>query len=385
MYGKRILMVLGTRPEAVKLAPVYHALMANKQIAETKVCLTGQHNKMLYKAIEHFEIERDYDLQLMMKGQTLFELTASLMLSLDGVLEDYKPDLILVQGDTTTAFAGALAGYYKQIQVGHVEAGLRTADKFAPFPEEINRRLACVLADHHFAPTERSKEALLNEGVPESSISVTGNTVLDALTFTLKKIKQNPPVLEGLEDIIDSERKIVLITGHRRENFGEGFENICDAIWTLAAKFRDVDWIYPVHLNPNVQEPVYSMLEGLPNVHLVPPMEYVPFVRLMSISHIILTDSGGIQEEAPSLGKPVLVMRETTERQEAVEAGTAILVGTNKEKIIMEASRLLTDQDVWKSMSKINNPFGDGESANRIVEYIEKYFYMHETEKVLAY
>jgi len=363
---------MGTRPEVIKLAPVYHALKEKEQIVETSVCLTGQHQEMLYQAIEHFEIAPDYDLKLMKDDQTLFELTSSLISSLARVLEDYKPDLILVQGDTTTAFVSGLAGYYKQIQVGHVEAGLRTANKFSPFPEEMNRRLVGVLADHHFAPTERAKEALLKEGVPESTIIVTGNTVIDALLFTLKKVEEKPPVIEGLEEVLGSGRKIILITGHRRENFGEGFANICEAIRTLAMELRDVSFIYPVHLNPNVQKPVYSMLEELPNVFLVPPLSYMQFVRLMSAAHIIITDSGGVQEEAPSLGKPVLVMRETTERQEAVEAGTAILVGTDKDKIVGEAVRLMTDRDAWEIMSKIKNPFGDGKSAKRIVEYIEK-------------
>ncbi len=363
---------MGTRPEAIKLAPVYHELKGRPEVAETRVCLTGQHREMLYQAVEHFEIESDYDLKLMKEGQTLFEITSSLIFNLEGVLEDFKPELILIQGDTTTAFAAGLAGYYKQIQVGHVEAGLRTSDKFAPYPEEMNRRLAGVLADHHFAPTERAKEALLKEGVAESAVIVTGNTVIDALLYTLDRVKKSPPSVEGLDEIISGERKIVLITGHRRENFGEGFKDICGAIRNLAMKFRDVVFIYPVHLNPNVQGPVYSVLGELPNVFLVSPLGYVPFVYLMSAAHIILTDSGGIQEEAPSLGKPVLVMRETTERQDAVEAGTAVLVGTDKDKIVREVSRLLTDNEAWKSMSEKKNPFGDGQSSCRIVEYIEK-------------
>ncbi len=374
VMAKKILIVMGTRPEAIKLSPVIHALQERKDVAETRVCLTGQHKEMLYQAIEHFDIDPDYDLKLMKKDQTLFELSAALIANLDEVLENYKPDLILVQGDTTTAFMGGLAGYYKHIQVGHVEAGLRTANKFAPFPEEMNRRLAGVLADHHFAPTERSKAALMREGVCESSIIVTGNTVLDALLYTLIKVKKNPPVLNGLEEIMNSGRQIVLITGHRRENFGEGFTNICRAIRLLAEKFKDTEFIYPVHLNPNVQEPVYSIVGNLSNVHLISPISYVPFVRLMSAAHVILTDSGGIQEEAPSLGKPVLVMRDTTERQEAVEAGTAILVGTDQDKIVAEVSRLLTDQKAWEVMSNIKNPFGDGISSKRIVSYIEHFF-----------
>ena len=362
---------MGTRPEAIKLAPVIHALKKNPHIAETKVCLTGQHREMLYQAVDHFEIVPDYDLKVMKNDQTLFELTASLISGLDRVLEDLKPDMILVQGDTTTAFVGGLAGYYKKIRVGHVEAGLRTANKFSPFPEEMNRRLAGVLADYHFAPTKRAKEALLKEGVRESDIVVTGNTVIDALLFTMNKIEKNPPVIDGLEEVLDSGRKIVLITGHRRENFGQGFKDICGAIQTLALKLKDAAFIYPVHLNPNVQGPVYAMLSQLPNVYLVPPLGYVPFIRLMAAAYIILTDSGGIQEEAPSLGKPVLVMRDITEREEAIDAGTAVLVGTDKEKIVRESVRLMTDRAAWETMSRIKNPFGDGRSAHRIVQYIE--------------
>jgi len=367
----KILIVVGTRPEAIKLAPVVHALKGRPHLTETRVCLTGQHKEMLYQVIDHFEITPDYDLKLMKSNQTLFELTASLIFNLAPVLEDFMPDLILVQGDTTTAFVGGLAGYYKKIQVGHVEAGLRTENKFSPFPEEMNRRLAAVLADHHFAPTERAKEALLKEGVANSNIIVTGNTVIDALLFTLRKVKENPPVIEELEGILGSGRKIVLITGHRRENFGEGFKDICEAVRILSMELKDAAFIYPVHMNPNVQGPVYSLLGELPNVFLLPPLGYVPFVRLMAAAHIILTDSGGIQEEAPSLGKPVLVMRDTTERQESVDAGTAVLVGTDKEKIVKEVVRLMTDGAAWETMSRIKNPFGDGKSAFRIVEYIE--------------
>jgi len=368
---KKILIIIGTRPEAIKLAPVFHALKGKSNILEAKICLTGQHQEMLYQTIEHFEITPDYDLKLMKNDQSLFDLTASLISSFERIIEDSKPDMILVQGDTTTAFAGALAGYYKRIQVGHIEAGLRTANKFSPFPEEMNRRLVGVLADHHFAPTARAKEALQREGIPEEDIIVTGNTVVDALLFTLEKIKKNPPSIDGLDEVVNSGRKIILVTGHRRENFGEGFKNICGAIGELAVQLKDAAFIYPVHLNPNVQLPVYSMLGKLPNVFLVPPLGYVQFVRLMAASHLILTDSGGVQEEAPSLGKPVLVMRETTERQEAVEAGTAILVGTDKERIVREVTRLMTDRTAWETMSKIKNPFGDGKSADRVVEYIE--------------
>jgi len=367
---KKILVVIGTRPEAIKLAPVYHQLKLRDAHFETKVCLTGQHQEMLYQAIEHFEIVPDYDLKIMKKGQSLFELTSSLISSLEIILDESRPDMILVQGDTTTAFIGALAGFYKNITVGHIEAGLRTTNKFSPFPEEMNRHLASVLADYHFAPTERSRDALIKENVPNSSIIVTGNTVVDALFYTLDKVNENPLKIEGLEEVLDSGRKIVLITGHRRENFGKGFRSICRAIKSISGDFRDVSFVYPVHLNPNVQAPVYSILGKLINVHLISPLGYVPFVRLMSAAHIILTDSGGVQEEAPSLGRPVLVMRETTERPEAVEAGTALLVGTDEEMIKSEVARLLTDTEAWERMSEVRNPFGDGRSAFRIVDYI---------------
>ncbi len=367
---KRILVIIGTRPEVIKMAPVVQALCNQSDIFETKVCSTGQHNEMLYQAVEYFDINLDYDLKLMKKEQTLSQITAALAKFLPDVLEDFKAHTILVQGDTTSAFIGGLVGYYQQIQVGHVEAGLRTENKFAPFPEEMNRRLLGVLTDHHFAPTQRAKQALLQEGVEESRIVVTGNTVIDALFYILKKNEVSTPSLGHLEPVISNGRKMVLITGHRRENFGEGFKNICEAIHKLALEFKDIALIYPVHLNPNVQDPVYRILGKLDNVYLVPPMGYVPFVRLLNAAHIVLTDSGGIQEEASSLGKPVLVMREVTERLEAVESGNALLVGTDKSEIFKEASRLLTDSAAWNAMSKISNPFGDGKAAMRIVEYL---------------
>ncbi len=369
---KRILVIVGTRPEVIKMAPVIKALRSQPDIFETKVCSTGQHAEMLYHTIEYFDIKLDYDLKLMKEGQTLSQLTAALVKHLPVVFEDFHPHIILIQGDTTSAFVGGLVSYYQQIQIGHIEAGLRTENKYAPFPEEMNRRLVGILSDHHFAPTQRAKQALLHEGVEESQIIVTGNTVIDALFYILKKIEKSPPSLGHLDPIIANGQKIILITGHRRENFGEGFKNICEAIRTLAQELNDIVLIYPVHLNPNVQKPVYKILGKLPNVYLVPPMGYVPFVRLMNAAYIVLTDSGGIQEEAPSLGKPVLVMREVTERQEAVEAGTALLVGADKSKIVYEASRLSTDKAAWNAMSKINNPFGDGKAASRIVDYLAK-------------
>ena len=327
---------------------------------------------MLYQAIGYFDIEGDFDLKLMRKEQTLPQITSRLVENLQNVIDEYKPDVILVQGDTTSAFIGSLIGYYNKIKVGHVEAGLRTDNKFAPFPEEMNRRLVGVLSDYHFAPTIRAQNALLHEGVNSNQVIVTGNTVIDALFYTLNKIKKDPPYLDGLENIISEGKRIILITGHRRENFGQGFQDICHAIAEIANCFKDVQLIYPVHLNPNVQKPVYGILGNLPNVRLVDPMGYIPFVRLMNESYLVLTDSGGIQEEAPSLGKPVLVMREVTERQEAVEAGTAILVGTNKEKIISEVSRLLTNKEAWDTMSNKENPFGDGNASGRIVEFFLK-------------
>jgi UDP-N-acetylglucosamine 2-epimerase (non-hydrolysing) len=371
MKKKKVLVVVGTRPEIIKMAPVIHNLVEREDTFNTKVCLTGQHREMLYQSIEFFDINVDYNLNVMRKGQTLSQLTAALVKNLTDVLEDFKPHIILVQGDTTSAFVGALVGNYHRIQVGHVEAGLRTYNKNAPFPEETNRCLITVLTDRHFAPTLRAKQALITEGVDESKVIVSGNTVVDALFQTIEKIKVSPPLLGEIEPIVSNGHTIVLITGHRRENFGKGFENICMAVQSLAEDFRNCNFIYPVHLNPKVQRPVFKILGDVPNVHLVPPMGYVPFVRLMSASHMILTDSGGIQEEAPSLGKPVLVMRDATERPEAIEAGTAILVGVDKHKIVREASRLLTDDAAWEAMSKVNNPYGDGKAAVRIVDCLE--------------
>jgi UDP-N-acetylglucosamine 2-epimerase (non-hydrolysing) len=369
--AKRVLAIIGTRPEIIKMIPVIRALREKCDMFTTQVCSTGQHRELSDQLIEYFKIRIDYDLNIMKESQTLTHLTAKMLEKLRGVIEDFKPDVILVQGDTTTAFIGALAGYYQRVQVGHVEAGLRTYEKYAPFPEEMNRRLVGVLADHHFAPTERAKKALLDEGIKESNIIVTGNTVIDTLLIVQQKIKDSPPSLGELEPIVSNGGKIVLITGHRRENFGEGFKNICEAIKSLSQIFSDTSFIYPVHLNPNVQKPVYHILGKLANVHLIPPMGYVPFVRLMSLSHIILTDSGGIQEEASSLGRPVLVMREVTERPEAVDAGTAMLVGTERMKIVQSASKLITDDTAWNAMSRVSNPYGDGKAARRIITYLE--------------
>lgn len=368
---KKVLVLLGTRPEAIKLAPVINELRKYPDFFETAVCSTGQHREMLDQVIQHFDLKIDFDLKLMTKGQALSSLTAALLTKLPEVFEFFMPDMVLVQGDTTTAFGGALTAYYQHVEVGHVEAGLRTNDKFAPFPEEMNRRLTGKLADHHFAPTKKSKDSLVNEGVEQSKILITGNTVIDALLYTIDKNNNcSRPSLGELDAILENKNKKVLITGHRRENFGNGFLNICHAISSLAETFNNVEFVYPVHLNPNVQSPVNSILKGKDNIHLIPPVDYSSFVRLMNDSYIILTDSGGVQEEAPSLGKPVLVMRDVTERPEAVESGTSILVGTDKNVIYNEVSKLLKDNDVWIAMSNIDNPFGDGKASQRIVNYL---------------
>jgi UDP-N-acetylglucosamine 2-epimerase (non-hydrolysing) len=368
---KKILIVIGTRPEVIKMAPVIKALQELPAFFETRVCLTAQHREMSDRIIEHFDLKVDYDLDVMRKDQSLDEVTAAIIDKIQEPLADFSPNIVLVQGDTTSAFVGALAGYYRQVQVGHVEAGLRTNDKYAPFPEEMNRRMVAALADHHFAPTERARRALVREGIDSKSIVVTGNTVIDALLITLDKIRSGGVHLGELEPVVENGKKIVLITGHRRENFGDGFRSICEAIKMLAQEFSDCEFVYPVHLNPNVQRPVFMILGDMKNVHLVRPMGYVQFVRLMEAAYIILTDSGGIQEEAPSLGKPVLVMRDVTERPEAVEAGTAIIVSSEKKKIFQEAARLLTDRASWGVMSQSRNPYGDGKAAGRIVRYLE--------------
>lgn len=354
------------------MAPIILELKKKSKDFKTQVCMSGQHRELVDQIIGNFNFQVDFDLNVMTKGQNLGQLTARLIEGLYKIIESFKPDLILVQGDTTTAFVGALAGFYQQIQVGHVEAGLRTSNKYAPFPEEMNRHLIGVLADHHFAPTNKSKFELLKEGVNDKKILVTGNTVIDALFLAIKRVRKNPPLLGELNALLSKGNRIVLITGHRRENFGEGFEKICQAIKSLAKRFIDVTFVYPVHLNPNVQQPVRRILGNLKNVSLTPPLDYFPFVRLMSRSSIILTDSGGIQEEAPSLGIPVVVMREVTERSEAVEAGTAILVGTDKKKIFETVSMLLTDEQAWKAMSQAANPYGDGKASRRIVDYLVK-------------
>ncbi len=355
-----ICVVFGTRPEAIKLCPVVLALRKNP-LFDCKVCVTGQHKEMLYQVLDVFGVKPDVDLALMRPNQTLGELTARAVASLDEYLANVKPDIVMVQGDTTTVLAGALAAFYNRIPVAHVEAGLRTGNMESPWPEEANRVLTTRLAKWHFCPTETNRQNLLREGVDSSGIYVTGNTVIDALMIAKDKVK----------GITDGKRR-VLITGHRRENFGRGFEHICMAIKKLATNFPDVEFIYPVHLNPNVQEPVHRLLDGLANVSLISPQPYLPFVELMKNSYFILTDSGGVQEEAPGLGKPVLVMRDTTERPEAVTAGTVKLVGTDAEDIYREAHLLLTDESAYAKMASAVNPYGDGHATERIVEILAK-------------
>jgi UDP-N-acetylglucosamine 2-epimerase (non-hydrolysing) len=365
-----ILVIFGTRPEVIKLAPVVMALRKRAVDFNTYVCATAQHRQMLDQALGAFQLEVDEDLDIMTPGQSLAQVTARAVERLDGVMDRVKPDMVLVQGDTTTAFCGALAAYYHQAKVGHVEAGLRTGDKYAPFPEEINRRLISHLGDLHFAPTERARQALLAEGIREDCIYVTGNTVIDALLWVRDRVRDHPPVLPaGLEEWMDG-KQVVLVTGHRRESFGEGFENICRAIRQVAEAEPETAFVYPVHLNPKVREPVQRILGGHERIHLIEPLGYEPFVWLMDRSRLVLTDSGGVQEEAPSLGKPVLVMREVTERPEGIEAGNARLVGTSKEGIVAGLMEILCDPIKYQAMASVSNPYGDGLAANRIVEIL---------------
>lgn len=366
---KKVLTVFGTRPEAIKMAPLVKALEQDTRF-EAKVCVTAQHREMLDQVLDLFEIQPDFDLNLMKAGQTLPEVTSRILLELTPVLKEFKPDMVLVHGDTATTFAASLAAYYEQIAVGHVEAGLRTGNIYSPWPEEANRKLTGALTKYHFAPTETSKQNLLKENYSDSEISVTGNTVIDALLMVKDKVDQDKVLNETLKaqfPFLDENKKLVLVTGHRRESFGGGFERICQSLNTLATKYPDIQICYPVHLNPNVQQPVNEHLSGVDNVFLIKPQQYLPFVYLMNRANIILTDSGGIQEEAPSLGKPVLVMRNTTERPEAVEAGTVKLVGTNVELIVNEVSKLLNDEDYYNEMSFAHNPYGDGKACERIL------------------
>ena len=371
----RALVVFGTRPEAIKLAPVLSVLKRAEDRFITRVCVTAQHREMLDQVLQLFGIQPDHDLNLMQPGQNLFELTGRLLNGLKPVLEHERPDVVLVQGDTTTAMAGALAAFYQRVKVGHVEAGLRTHNKSAPFPEEINRRIAGVIADYHFAPTEGARENLRREAVSDASIFVTGNTVVDALLSVTRLIADSPDnrELTAKFSFLDSRKRLLLVTGHRRENFGKGFENICLALAELVRRHPDLEIVYPVHLNPNVQEPVNRILGRFQTrVHLILPQDYLPFVYLLGRCYLVLTDSGGLQEEAPSLGKPVLVMRETTERPEAVTAGTVELVGTAQERIIARVPTLLQDEDDCQQMSFAHNPYGDGQAAERTVGTLEQ-------------
>jgi UDP-N-acetylglucosamine 2-epimerase (non-hydrolysing) len=373
MTKKRILTIFGTRPEAIKMAPLVHALVADERF-EAKVCVTAQHREMLDQVLELFEISPDYDLNLMKAGQSLTDITCGILRGLQPILTEFKPDYVLVHGDTATTISTSLAAYYQQIKVGHVEAGLRTGNIYSPWPEEGNRKLTGAIADLHFAPTEISKQNLLKENILAEKIIVTGNTVIDALHDVIEKLETNVELKSSLEDqfnFLAGNKRIVLITGHRRESFGGGFERICEAIAQMATAFPDVEFVYPMHLNPNVREPVNRLLAGLNNVFLIEPLDYLPFVYLMNKAYVLLTDSGGIQEEAPSLGKPVLVMRDTTERPEAVDAGTVKLVGTTVEVIINELSELLLDEAAYKAMSFAHNPYGDGKACERILNALD--------------
>ena len=369
---KKVLTVFGTRPEAIKMAPLALQLKSDARF-DAKVCVTGQHREMLDQVLDLFALNPDYDLNIMKPGQDLTAVTTAILQGMKSVLENFGPDIVLVHGDTTTTFATTLAAFYQQIPVGHVEAGLRTGNLYSPWPEEANRKLTGALATHHFAPTEASAQNLLREGVPEKRILISGNTVVDALLKIVDRLSNDNDLNQQLSQkfpFLDLDKKLILVTGHRRESFGDGFERICKALALTAQKYPDAQIVYPVHLNPNVLEPVNRLLADVDNVYLIEPQDYLPFVYLMNRSYLILTDSGGIQEEAPSLGKPVLVMRDTTERPEAVTAGTVKLVGTDVHRITGELDLLLTDQLAYNSMSRAHNPYGDGKSCQRIVEYL---------------
>ncbi len=383
---KKIMLIFGTRPEAIKMAPLVKGLHAFPDKFKTVVCVTGQHRQMLDQVLDLFEIVPDYDLNIMKQGQDLYDVTSRVLLGMKEVLSAERPDVVLVHGDTTTSMVAALAAFYQHIPVGHVEAGLRTHDIYSPWPEELNRQITGRIAQYHFTPTAFSRENLMAEGVSQNSIFVTGNTVIDALYLVVDKIKNTPALQQIISESLlaagydisrtDSGKKLVLITGHRRENFGAGFTSICHAIKQLTEKYPDVDFVYPMHLNPNVRKPIHDVfgddLSGYDNIFFIEPLEYLSFVSLMSQADIVLTDSGGIQEEAPGLGKPVLVMRNTTERPEAVKAGTVKLVGTDQMRIVTEVSRLLEDDEHYKNMSSASNPYGDGMAAKRIIKELMK-------------
>lgn len=375
---KKILIVFGTRPEAIKMAPLVKEFRRDNINFETRVCVTAQHRHMLDQVLEIFDIYPEYDLNIMKSGQDLYDITASVLLGMRPILADFKPDIVLVHGDTTTTLAASLAAFYAKIKVGHIEAGLRTNDIYSPWPEEGNRQLTGILSNYHFSPTQQSEENLLKEGKNKDCIYVTGNTVIDALMYVLEKIETQPKLKEKIKLNIsnqyqfDETRKIILVTGHRRENFGQGFINICEALKEIAQKNPNIDIVYPVHLNPNVQQPVNEILSDIENVYLIDPLQYEEFIYLMSQSYFIITDSGGIQEEAPSLGKPVLVMRDTTERPEAVAAGTVKLVGCDKEILVTQAEYLIHDINKYNIMSRAHNPYGSGNACKCILDIISE-------------
>lgn len=382
---KKVLLVFGTRPEAIKMAPLVKEFQKRSNDFEVLVCVTGQHREMLDQVLQLFEIKPDYDLNIMKQGQDLYDVTVRVLIGMRDVLKDCCPDIVLIHGDTTTSVTAALAAYYQQIQVGHIEAGLRTHNIYSPWPEEMNRQLTGRITTFHFAPTSLSKQNLLDEGIKEEFITITGNTVIDALYMIVDKIKNNKELDAELKkkltqsgyDVnrLDNGRKLVLITGHRRENFGDGFISMCKAIKALTEKYPDIDYVYPMHLNPNVRRPIHEVfgkdLSDLGNMFFIEPLEYLSFVYLMEKSTIILTDSGGVQEEAPGLGKPVLVMRDTTERPEALEAGTVKLVGTNYDKIVRELSDLIENRSSYEKMSRAINPYGDGKACERIISFLK--------------
>ena len=371
---KRILLVFGTRPEAIKMAPLAIKFKENNKSFETKVCVTGQHRQMLDQVLDLFGLTPDFDLNLMKPGQTLSDVTSGVLKGLEGVFAEWLPDVVLVHGDTATTFAASLAAYYHKVKIGHVEAGLRTGDIYSPWPEEANRKLTGSLANYHFAPTQSSYNNLIKENINPKNITITGNTVIDALLNVKEKVETDHKVIADFKSqfsFLDESKKLILVTGHRRENFGQGFLNICQALANIAQKYSDVQIVYPVHLNPNVQKLVNELLSGISNIHLIAPQDYLPFVYLMNRSYLILTDSGGIQEEAPSLGKPVLVMRDTTERPEAVEAGTVKLVGTDADLIEKSVTDLLVNTELYKQMAEAHNPYGDGTACQQIIEFLK--------------
>lgn len=372
---KKNLIVFGTRPEAIKMAPLVKEFKKYPKKFETKVCVTAQHREMLDQVLSFFEVVPDFDLNLMRPNQNLYTLTADIVTQLKPILEEFQPNYVYVHGDTTTTMASSLAAFYFGAKICHVEAGLRTYDLRSPFPEEMNRNVTGVISDFHFAPTKTSEKNLLNENQNRETILVTGNTVIDALKYSIEKVNSNDfhdSEVEQLKKILDTQKRIVLVTGHRRENHGQGFINICEALKQLATTYSDIQIVYPVHLNPNVQRPVYDVLGNVENIKLINPLSYPAFVWLMNKSYMIITDSGGVQEEAPSLGKPVLVMRNTTERPEAVNAGTVVLVGTDTNRIIFESARLLENKEAYSKMSKLHNPYGDGRACEKIANFISK-------------